>query len=886
MRKQVQGQIQPTTLAAAVALAFLGAGSLPVFAADAPPAPTSEQPAEIIQVKGIRSALQNSVRLKQNSTAIVDAVSAEDIGKMPDNDVGESLGRIPGVSVGRAFGQGSSVSVRGSDPQMTYTTLNGQTVASTGWYDQMNVDRSFNYSLLPSEMIGGMEVYKSPQADLTEGGIGGTVIVKTRKPLSADKTSLFGSVSYGDGSISDSSLDVSGLYNFKNAARTFGFLVAASQSEGDYIRRGVEADSRWSGDVAPTTFVQERKRKAYNIALQARPNSSWDLGVQFLGLDLEANNSNSSHYIFHDANCTQRNTAVKSDFNPNGICLRSSTTASNPLANEFMQVWARGASMSSDSLTFDAHYKGDVVKVDFVAGTTKADGGTDITTNYSYGSWGAGNNLPKWQGTIDATGKQIVISPSSNQTITVGNLAPNSSPETWATSRGPNEDEEKYGQADVTLNLDWGAINSFKTGVRKADHTFTKRAYRPIWSTAIAPVSTGSLFDGQVDVASWSIPRPNIDAMLSNTSKNITGWIEDRSAYGELNEDNTALYGMFTFEAENVRGNFGLRYIATKATSTTYAFDGTPLAAGDYSGNANWGRGTASTKASYNDVLPSVNVAFDLKKNLVLRASASQAITRPNFANMFGVTVAGYNDDRVGNETWTTGNINLKPMKSSQADLGIEYYYGKGNLASATFFTKEISNFVTTQTLANQKVGLVDPRSGVDNWTVQTYANAGGGTIRGIELQVNHSFDNGFGVLANYTLTEGNAPADSYNDKLGVFTQASKHNTNLVGFWENDRYSARLAYNWRSKYMIREGAFWYGDRMHDAYGTLDASFGWNINDNLRLSFEIANLLEEDDVQYGAAEASNPAIKDPLKAGYPAWSFEGERTFKLGLSAKF
>ncbi|MDP1159484.1 TonB-dependent receptor plug domain-containing protein, partial [Klebsiella variicola] len=87
--------------------------------------------------------------IKKNASAVVDAVSAEDVGKLPDSDVGQSLGRIPGISVGRDFGVGASVSIRGTDPQMTFTTRNGQTVASTGGYDQKDVDRSFNYSLLP-----------------------------------------------------------------------------------------------------------------------------------------------------------------------------------------------------------------------------------------------------------------------------------------------------------------------------------------------------------------------------------------------------------------------------------------------------------------------------------------------------------------------------------------------------------------------------------------------------------------------------------------------------------------------------------------------------------------------------------------------------------------
>ena len=879
-------KVKKTPIAAAVSLTLLGAAfSVQAQQADPAKKPEAAQLDQVV-VTGIRASLETATNIKKNASAVVDAVSAEDVGKLPDADVGQALGRIPGISVGRAFGQGSSVSIRGSDPQMTYTTLNGQTVASTGWYDQMDIDRSFNYSLLPAEMIGGMEVYKSQQANLTEGGIGGTVIVKTRKPLDLAAGTAFLGAKYGNGTISDAEKELSGLYSWRNAGRSLGVLVAAGQSKGDYIRRGVEADSRWSSDVAPTAFVQERKRTAFNIVLQARPVEGLEVGLNALSMKLDANSSNSSHYIFHDANCDKRNTEVKSDFNPNGMCLHSTTTAANPLANEFFQVWARAAEMSSDSVAVDAHYKLDNAKFDFVLGNTKAKGGTSLTANYQAGSWDAGANLPKWQGTIDATGKQIGINPTSNQSFTVANLPSQMSPQSWATSRGPNKDKENFAQLDATFDLNWGAISAFKTGLRLADHTFEKRSYRPTWNASITPVNTSTLFDGSVGVASWTVPRPDIGAMIGNTGKNIGGWIEDRSGYGELNEKNRSAYGMFEFDAQNMRGNFGLRYISTDIKSTGYKFDGTPLSAGDYAGNENWGRGFATTKSKYNDILPSANIAFDLKNNLVLRMTASQAITRPNFANMFGVTVSGYNDDRPNNETWTVGNVALKPMKSNQADISLEYYYGRGNLLSATFFTKDISNFITAEVKTNQKVGLVDPVTKVDNWTVQSFVNAGGGKIRGLELQANHAFGNGFGAIGNYTFTEGTAPASSYLDQLGVFTQASKHNVNLVGYYENESYFGRLAYNWRSKYMIREGAYWYGNRMHDAYGTLDASIGWNITKNLKLSFEAINLTKEDDVQYGAAAASNTGIKDPLRAGFPAWSFKGETTYKLGLSAKF
>ena len=884
-------KVRQTPIAAAVTITLLSATLAHAQQAENQTDKKAE-PSQLEQVvvTGIRASLQTAVNIKKNANAVVDAVSAEDIGKLPDSDVGQSLGRIPGVSVGRAFGQGASVSVRGSDPQMTYTTLNGQTVASTGWYDQQTVDRSFNYSLLPPELIGGMEVYKSSQADLTEGGIGGTVIVKTRKPLDLAANTVFGSVRYGDGTISDSEKDLSGLYSWRNEARSFGVLVAGGVSKGDYIRRGVEADSRWNSDVAPTAFIQERKRTALNVALQARPVEGLELGLNLLKMKLDADSSNASDYLMHDANCDKR-VAITSPggHNPNGLCVHSTTTSANPLPHKFFQVWAREASMDSDSVVADAHYKLGNAKYDFVIGSTKAKGGTSATTNYQTAAFdGAAGPFkrPNWQGTIDATGHQIQVNPSSNQSWGLSALPTQMSPETWATSAGPNKDKEKFGQFDATFDLDWGVISAFKTGLRLADHTFEKRSFRPIWNATVAPVNTASLFDGSVDVGGWTVPRANIGAMLSNTAKNIGSWVEDRSGYGELNEKNRSVYGMFEFDTQGLRGNFGLRYISTKATSTGYKFDGVSPP-DQYAGNQNWAKTKASTRSTYNDVLPSINLAFDLKSNLVLRATASQAVTRPNFANMFGVTVSGYNDDRNGNETWTIGNIALKPMKSSQADLGLEYYYGRGNMLSATYFVKDISNFVVANVANNQKVGLVDPKTGVDNWTVQSFENAGGGRIRGLELQANHAFGNGFGAIGNYTFTEGTAPASSYLDQLGVFTQASKHNVNLVGYYENESYFGRLAYNWRSKYMIREGAFWYGNRMHDAYGTLDASIGWNINKNLKLSFEAVNLTKEDDVQYGAAAANaTSGIKDPLRAGFPAWSFKGETTYKVGLSAKF
>ncbi|MES2947233.1 MAG: TonB-dependent receptor [Pseudomonadota bacterium] len=871
-----------TPIASAVAVVLMGAMATGHAQQTAAPAEMNA-----VTVTGIRASLQSAVNIKRNATSIVDAVSAEDVGKLPDTDVGESLGRIPGVSVGRAFGQGASVSVRGTDPQMTYTTLNGQTVASTGWYDQQSMDRSFNYSLLPSELIGGMEVYKTSQADLTEGGIGGTVIVKTRKPLDLPSGTAFVGAKLSKGTVStDVTKDVSGLFSWKNDEKTFGVLIAGAIENGEYIRRGVESDSRWSADVAPTTFVQDRKRKALNVSLQAKPSQALELGANFMKLELGADNSNTSHYIFHDANCTSRNTSVTSGFNPKGVCLTSTTTAATA-TDAFLQTWARQGKMTSDSAVFNAAFKGDNYKLEGVAGTTKADGGTSMTTNYSYGSWTAGANLPKWTGNIDATGKVISITPASNQSVNLGHLPSSTGPGgSWATSRGPNSDKEDFAQADFTLDVDWGPVSSFKTGVRSSKHTFSKAVDRSVFAATAVNAPIGSLYSGTIAMGTlgWDSPKPNVDAMMANTNQNVTNWVTERGGYGVLDEKNTAVYAMVNFEKDALRGNVGLRYINSDVSAEGYKFDGTPLAAGDIDQNAGWSKSKSSQGASYNDVLPSLNLSYDLNKSTILRFAASQAITRPNFDNMFTATQSGWKDTVAGNETMTFGSAGLKPMKSTQVDFGVEYYYGKGNLVAATVFHKDIDNFITTTTKTNQQIGVISPDSGKDSWTVNQYINAGGGKVDGIELQANHSFDNGFGVAANYTYADAAAPGASYQDTLGLFTASSKKNANLVAYWENKLYSARLAYNWRSEYMIRETG-WYGNRMHDAYGTLDLSLGWNVTDKVRIAFEATNLLKADDVQYGAAPA-NSTVKDPLKAGYPAWSFMGETTYKVNVSAKF
>jgi len=872
-------------LASSIAMVLAGGVAPSAMAADQ--AKSAEQETEVIEVRGIRGSNRAVVNAKRFSDAVVDSVNAEDIGQLPDSDVGQALARVPGVTVGRSFGQGASVSVRGTDPLMTLTTLNGQNVASTGWYDQMNVDRSFNYSMLPSELIGGMEVYKSSQANLVEGGIGGTVIVKTRKPLDMDANTIFASVKGEYGSVNEEvSPEVSGLYSWKNEDETFGILVAGAYVDREYLRVGTESDLDWGGrsSTQPSSFLQNQERTAIDATIQYRPNDKLELGAHILSLELGADSIGANMYIQTDtdwgdgpSNCQQ--------FNAAGVCTLSVTSESDP-SRIFFQNWARKGEMTSDTFELTADYEGSGYVLSAVAGTTKAEGGTQMSANFGFGWWGDNFHQIQWAGTVDATGKQISID-GRDMSFTRDQLDSVSSTSQWTGVQGPNSDEETYVQFDLDYDLDIGALSKFEFGVRYTEHEFEKEFYRAIYTDAPNAFDTADLYSGTMKLGygEYTIPKANLNAMIDSTLSLVDKFVYDRAGYGLIEEDNFSAYAMFSFDGDGFRGNFGLRYISSDVTSNGHVIDNSP--ADDLAVNAGWSEEVQSESDSYSDVLPSFNIAFDLDEDLILRFSAAQAITRPTYDALFLSAVSGYPDDRRGNEEITYGNPGLKPMKSSQADLSLEYYYGNGNLFSATYFIKDISNFIVQTTAHNQQLGVInndlDPPA--DNWTVNNFVNAGGGTVDGIEFQINHAWDNGFGVVANYTYTDGDAPAEVYTDNIGIFTEASKHTTNLVGYWESDDYSARVAYNYRSEYMIREFGKYYGNRMHDDYGTVDLTLGWNATENITLRLEVVNLTAEDDVQYGPASADT-VVKPALQEDFPTWSFKGETTYKLGVNFQF
>lgn len=233
-------------IASALATAVVPASA---FAQQASPATGTPDATTLdsVTVTGYRYAIEKSLQQKRDANAVVEVITAEDVGKFPDKNVADALQRVPGVVITRSGGEGKSVSVRGLAPDLTLTQLNGNYVATSETNNEAS--RSFNYTLLPSNMLSSAELFKSPEARIDEGGIGGTVILHTRRPLDMEANSGYVNL---EGTSSDTSHDIdpqaSALYSWHSKDERFGVLVGVTQQK--RTSRTMEAsteDYQWYG---------------------------------------------------------------------------------------------------------------------------------------------------------------------------------------------------------------------------------------------------------------------------------------------------------------------------------------------------------------------------------------------------------------------------------------------------------------------------------------------------------------------------------------------------------------------------------------------------------------------------------------------------------------
>ena len=841
---------------------------------------TAQGDVERIEVTGIRASAKENLNEKRFSNAVVDAITAEDIGQFPDKNVAESLSRIPGITIDRTFGEGQGVTIRGVQPDLNLTLVNGQAVGTAQWFVLSDATRNFNFEILASEMVAGLEVYKSAQANIDEGALGGTVILRTRKPMDLEANTIQFSTEGQYNDISEKfDPSFSGLYSWKNEDETFGVLASISYQQRT-VQRETNEDFGWFGPTieridplieAPqgasekgaipwgmgsALFEQDRERIGYDVNVQWRPNDKLDLNLHYLSSTMKADNVNSNLIGIPFRGIAYTGTDTSTGTVSNGIVesLDVNGVASRPGWSRHMaydNIFREGSEMSTEILDFEGNYELETGKLHWQIGMTTGEGDNrDFFTEF----WVSPND-PRANFDFYNPGGD---SPAIDFT-TASPWLKNPTDEMWLggifDQANKTKDDENYAQLDYSHDVDYGVVTQIQAGFKLRSRSFEQSRVRtdlanldPTGAGSLGPASdfwTGDMVDvshSSTNGFAASYFMPDRDLMYSamyavaectagatTLCRNSDVFLKDASF--KIEEDINALYVMANFGGEGVRGNVGLRYVETDSTSNGY-----DLSSGQ----------DVSYNSKYKEWLPSLNVAYDLTQDTILRFAASRVLARPApfqlapAVNLTPETSSG-----------SAGNPALNPLTANQFEVGLEWYFDEASIVSVTMFKKDINDFIFTKTVAKEINGQQINQ-------LRTPENGGSTNIDGLEFQVQHVMDNGFGGYFNYTYTDvGNATIDeavavtdgdgnivgaTLAERVVMFPNTSKNSYNVGVFYENDLYSARLNYNYRSEYFLAAAEI--GNSFRDEQAQMDAQVSWNVTDAITLKFEALNITDE------------------------------------------
>ncbi|HET7204243.1 MAG TPA: TonB-dependent receptor [Steroidobacteraceae bacterium] len=874
-------QRRPNLIRSAVLAALAGHAGVTYGQAAVP----TEELEEIV-VTGIRSSYRASLETKREETAVVDAITAEDVTKFPDKNLAEALQRVPGVTLNREFGEGERINIRGTDDSLTKMLLNGHSLATADWFvlDQLNSTRSFNYLMLPADIIGEVKVFKTQQADLEEGGIGGTVDVITRNPLDLAPMTLSGTLQGAYSQLADETdPQASALFSWKNTDSTFGVLVAGVYQKRTVRRDGVEvlgyfdADPSDTGELlAPSLigsalFQQERERIGGNVAVQFQPNESLLATLTGLYSKFDGDNVNENFMAWGSRALANGGTLAPSaiqDGTAVAGTIESRRNATTGALEDFGVVYDaidRIASTDTSNIDLDVEWAlNDAWNFHFRAGRTEANGDTEAQPFVEFGAPASF--------TYDLRGKAPQVS--------YANIDPTDPTDLQfifsSLHQILNDDSETYAYADAETEVGLGFLDSIKFGAKYTDHDRELRFNATTYGGFHVPINTlpASTFAGAMTPGDfldaikatgtidryWQINRNEVERILFDNLRNGPGRVLYPQQSFSIAEDVAGGYLMANLKGERWRGNVGVRYVRTEQTSNGNVVSPTGAIENPY-GNYD----PISVDRNYDNWLPSLNLAFDFTDELVGRFAAARTMTRPDFTD-----IAPRASLNPGALTAQTGNPDLDPFEADQFDVSLEWYHDDDAAIVGALFYKDIKSFITdsVQTI-NFNINTASPPSlecvevGTDLWscpfTTNVRSNGGGGKVQGFEFAVNQPIAAGFGFNANYTYSD--AEADNGDPIPGN----SENTYNVVAYYENPRLGARLAYTYRDDFFV---TFDRSTELNqDGFGQLDASVSVGINDNIALTFDAQNLTEEEIVQYAGSKARPRAIYDNGRVFY-------------------
>jgi iron complex outermembrane receptor protein len=849
-------------------------------------------PAQVQQVvvSGMRASLEKAQDLKRKADQVVDSIVADDIGKLPDANVAEALQRITGVQVSRSRGEGDQVQIRGLS--QTQTLLNGRSIFTAG------KERGLSFQDVPAELLAGADVYKTPTADQIEGGIGGVIDLRMRRPFDFAGEKIAGTLkeTYGDYAKkknTEGSILVSNRW--KTGAGEFGALLSVAHQTRNYrsdtMELGAPAQlADGSGTYAPVGAyysyeMGERKRTGVTASLQWRPSRQLDvyLDGNFTKLATRTNTYalySSPYWASYSADTNAGAMWPNGTVSTNG---NGSITKGTFYGNQMSTSGMIGDdSTKTRQFALGGKWRGQDWTVRSELGHTQSD----YARLYEELRLGAGTANPGFA--VDLTTKTPSAYPvlgSPDDLLNPSNY--------WAGNalyfRQKNDGRETSWRLDGERSLDLGVVTRVRTGVRVSDRHASSAEINTIdniWNAA----GTGAIGGAVAGLASQVAPISNNDLLHSVgggtwptrwLSVSNLNWLRDpqavRSTLGltvpgfdaaqtfDFSEKSGALYGMADFESalfgKAFTGNLGMRYVHTKTERRWQeAQNGTYI--------------PQQSSTSDNDWLPSLNTKLELTDKLQARFSASKVITRPNFDQLTPSLSLNAND-----RTGYAGNPTLQPLSARQLDATLEYYMSPSDYVFGAAFYKKVDGFIQTSATALNYGGT--------QYTVSTPTNGQDGKIKGLELGYQGFFTSlpgalrGLGMQANFTYVDSQAPGPLAGQQTQL-EGLSRQSYNLIAMYDWDKVSARLAYNYRGKYLAGTTNYYpnngntIGQTTYTmaGYGLVDAYFSYALTEKLKLAFEGNNLTR----------TSRHSYYDV--SGLPFGRYVDDRRFGISLHADF
>jgi len=867
---------------------LLTTGGAALAQTTAPAAPTDT--VEEITVTGIRAGIENAIALKKSSSSIVEAVSAEDIGKLPDTSIAESLARLPGLTAQRLDGRAQSISIRGLGPDYNTVLLNGREQVSTG------DNRGVEFDQYPSEILSGVLVYKTPDAALIGQGLAGTADLQTIRPLKYGKRVLSANARYEfnsedklnpDGKDTGHRFSATYVDQFLND--TLGVAVAVSNISTPTQSRRFNAwgyPTTASGDLViggAKPYVQSNNLKRTGVigVLEYKPtdkfSSSLDLyyskfkekqilrGIElplFWGSATLQPGYTATDGLITSGTYTGVKGILRNDLNTRDTTLKS---AGWNIAYETDNGWTLSADLSHS----DAK-RTDVIFESYAGTGPNGVGATDTMTFNT--KPGAGTTFGS---SLDYTNPALFVLTDPNGWG--GGAAGGALTQAGFYNTPSIKDELNAVRLEAERELSWGPINKVEFGYNISRREKSKEVHESFLTFG------GRIADGAP--LSRAIPQAALIGTVSLDLIGIKGmlaydptYLLDNGVYTLVADQNPAVQTRNWSVREDVQvayaklgvdsalgaipvtGNAGVQVVHTDQFST-----GTRVNPADVANPSNNDGGD-----KYTYVLPSLNLTFDFSNETFLRVGAARTLARARMDELrasqsFNMNAGNLTSTDPNNSYFSTdgGNPRLRPYIADGFDLSLEKYFGRSAYLSAAVYYKKLSNYVNSSASHQEDfsafVPLLSPAQqaalGTPLGVAKGPENGKGGYIRGLELSASLQGDiffeplRDFGLIISGSFTDSEVKLGEGSDPISM-PGLSKRVINTTFYYERNGFNARISNRDRSKFL-GEVAGLSAARIYRtvaAESVLDAQVGYEFRqgplEGLSVLLQANNITDE------------------------------------------